>query len=128
MKESGADVFARNLKHYTALSGKTGKQVAMAIGVSPAAYSYWTTGKRMPSIDTIEMLANYFHIRKSDLIDDNSNKKRVDPQTVEARIISVGVDKMTPENREKALNMMRLMFAEIYESIDEGKDDDDTKP
>lgn len=120
MKESGsAGAFARNLRHYMELYEETGKEVSQAIGVSPAAISYWLSGKKYPGIEKIEQLAEHFKVRKSDLIEDQTNKKRVDPQTIEARIISVGVDKMTPENREKALNMMKVMFAEFYNDNDE---------
>lgn len=126
MKETGnAEIFAANLRRYTKLSGRTGKFIAEEIGVSPAAYSYWMSGKKYPRIDMVEKLAEYFHISKSDLIDERP-KKKVDPQTVEARIISVGVDKMSPEDREKALNMMRVMFAEIYANNDDWSDDDAT--
>ena len=34
--------------------------------------------------------------------------------TSEARIISGGVDKMTPEDRERALNIMRAAFAAYF--------------
>ena len=120
-----AVIFSRNLRHYVKLFGKTGKEIADAIDVSPASISYWMSGKKYPSSDNIELLARYFGIQKSDLIEERDRKK-VDPQSIEARIISVGVDKMTPENREKALNRMRVMFAEFAEYFEEGEDDDDT--
>ena len=128
MKELGnAKVFSENLKRYMSLYDETGKDIARSIGVSPAAISYWLSGKKYPAIDKIELLAEHFHIQKSDLIEER-RKEKIDPQTIEARIISVGVDKMTPENREKALSVMRAMFAEFsdYFNDDEENDDDDT--
>lgn len=120
------EVFAENLKRYTKMSGKSGKVIAESIGVTPATYSYWMSGKKYPRPEKMSTLAEFFHIQVSDLVEERK-KNRVDPQTIEARIISVGVDKMTPENREKALNMMRLMFAEIYDESDDRSDDDDTE-
>lgn len=122
MTEFGnAEILAKNLRHYVELSGRSSKDIAQEAGVSPSTFSYWMNGKKYPRIDHIEKLAEIFKIQKSDLIEEII-KKRVDPQTIEARIISVGVDKMSPEDREKALNMMRVMFAEFYN----GSDDDDT--
>ena len=115
------EIFANNLKRLTERSGKHGKDIAKAIGVTPSTYSYWISGKKYPRPEKISALAEFFHVQKSDLIEERS-KKKIDPQTIEARIISVGIDKMAPEDREKALNMFKLMFAEIYD----GSDDDAT--
>lgn len=42
------------------------------------------------------------------------------PQTIEARIISTGVDKMTKEQREQVLAVVRAMFANHPELFEEG--------
>lgn len=119
------EILGRNLTRLTQQSGMKSKEIAKALEVSEATYSYWKSGTKYPGPEKISALAEFFHVDKSAITDERP-RKRVDPQTIEARIISVGVDKMTPENREKALNMMRLMFAEIYES-DDRSDDDDTE-
>ena len=41
--------------------------------------------------------------------------------TTEARIISGGVDKMTPEERERALNIMRAAFAAYFTTEESDK-------
>ncbi len=64
------EVFARNLHYYIERSGKTQKDLAEIVGVSTSAFSDWIKGKKYPRIDKIEMLANYFGILKSDLIED----------------------------------------------------------
>ena len=113
--------FAENLRRMTEQSGKLSKEIAGDIGVSTATFSEWMNGKKYPRNKHIDRLAEYFGVQRSDLTDER--KTRIDPQTIEARIISAGVDKMTPENRDKALNMMRLMFADYFEN---GSDDDAT--
>ena len=115
----GESVFPANLRYYMEQQGKSGRDVAVGCGVSPSTVSYWLSGTKHPSIEKIAVIAEYFGIRKSDLLEDRSQKKRVDPQTIEARIISGGIDRMSPENREKALNMMRLVFAEYFERTDD---------
>ena len=63
-------VFAENLRKYMERSGKTQRDIAEIVGVSTATVSDWINGKKYPRIDKIEMLANYFRILKSDLIEE----------------------------------------------------------
>lgn len=70
------EIFAKNLSHYIEASGKTQKDVADSIGVSAPTMSDWANGKMFPRIDKIEMLANYFGILKSDLIEDKTEMKK----------------------------------------------------
>lgn len=77
------EVFASNLRFYLERSGKTQKEVALAIGVTPASFNEWLNGKKYPRIDKIELLARYFGILKSDLIEDKGvNKTLPQAQTL----------------------------------------------
>ena len=64
------EVFARNLKHYMEHAGKTQKEMADIVGVSAPTFNEWIKAKKYPRIDKIEILANYFGILKSDLIEE----------------------------------------------------------
>lgn len=64
------EVMARNLRYYVEKSGKTQKEMSEIIGVATSTFNDWMKGKAYPRIDKIEMLAGYFHIQKSDLIED----------------------------------------------------------
>jgi transcriptional regulator with XRE-family HTH domain len=66
------EVMAKNLRYYIDRSGKTQKDVAEAIGVPPSTFNAWLKAKKYPRIDKIEMLANYFGIKKSDLIEEKT--------------------------------------------------------
>lgn len=63
------NVFAANLNMYMNEFGKSRKEVAQALGVSYYTFSDWVKGKKYPRMDKVEMLANYFGILKSDLIE-----------------------------------------------------------
>lgn len=67
---------AKNLHYYLERSGKTQKELAEIIGVSTSAINDWMKGKAYPRIDKIEMLAAYFKILKSDLIEDKTEEHR----------------------------------------------------
>ncbi len=66
------ETLARNLKKYVERSGKTQKEIAEIIGVASSTFNEWIKGNKYPRIDKIEMLANYFGILKSDLIEDKT--------------------------------------------------------
>lgn len=65
-------VFARNLNKQLSQSGKTQKEVADAIGVLPSTFNTWCTGSALPRMGKVQLLADYFGIKKSDLIDDKN--------------------------------------------------------
>ena len=69
-------IFAANLRRYMALKDKTRKEVSEAIGVSYFTFCDWVNGKKYPRMDKVEMLANYFGILKSDLIEEKTEEHR----------------------------------------------------
>ena len=70
------EVMAKNLKYYVELHGKTQREMCEVLGVSTSTFNDWMKGKNYPRIDKIEILANYFKILKSDLIEDKSQEHR----------------------------------------------------
>jgi transcriptional regulator with XRE-family HTH domain len=62
--------FSKNLTYYIERSGKMQTEIADAIGVSKSTLTEWTKARKYPRIDKIELLANYFSIQKSDLIEE----------------------------------------------------------
>lgn len=70
------EVFADNLAYYVERSGKTQKELAELVGVSTSTFNDWMKAKKYPRIDKIEILANYFRILKSDLIEKKTTEHR----------------------------------------------------
>ena len=66
------EVFAENLRYYMESRGKNQKELAEIVGVSAPTMNDWLKAKKYPRIDKIEILANYFGILKSDLIEDKN--------------------------------------------------------
>ena len=116
--------------------GYSAEQVAAFLGVSPATVYRYENGdiSKLPS-KYIKPLAEYLCVTPAYLMCwDDDKKYQMDlqlfndgtmphavPETVttcEARIISGGVDKMTPEERERALNIMRAAFAAYFKEDD----------
>ena len=70
------DVLGKNLRYYMESRGKTQKELAEIVGVSAPTMNDWVNGKKYPRIDKIEILANYFGILKSDLIEEKTEEHR----------------------------------------------------
>lgn len=45
-------------------------EIAKALGVSPQVLNTWTQGKAFPRIDKMQKIADYFKIKKSDLLEE----------------------------------------------------------
>lgn len=70
------EVFAKNLRYYMDSKGKNQKELAEIVGVSAPTMNDWLKAKKYPRIDKIEILANYFGILKSDLIEEKTEEHR----------------------------------------------------
>jgi repressor LexA len=65
-------VFARNLRHFIERDKVQQKDVAAAINVSTGTLCDWVKGRSFPRMDKLQLLADYFKIEKSDLIEDRT--------------------------------------------------------
>lgn len=63
-------VFAENLKRYMRIHRIDRNQLCSALDLKYTTVSEWLSGKKYPRIDKIELLANYFGVQKSDLIEE----------------------------------------------------------
>lgn len=70
------NIFATNLKRYMALNEKSRKDISEALGISYYTVTDWVKGKKYPRMDKVEMLADYFGILKSDLIEEKTEERR----------------------------------------------------
>lgn len=67
------EIFSLNLKYYMDKTNITQKELAEIVGVATSTFNDWIKAKKYPRMDKIELLANYFGILKSDLIENKSN-------------------------------------------------------
>ena len=70
--EEQKKIFSKNLNKYLSLNNKTQKEVADAIGVSPQTFNTWCQGIALPRMGKVQLLADYFNIGKTDLIDERT--------------------------------------------------------
>ena len=70
------EVFAKNLAYYLERSGRSQKELSEIVGVAKSTFNDWMKGRKYPRIDKIEIMADYFGILKSDLIEEKPDEHR----------------------------------------------------
>ncbi len=90
---SNKSIFAKNLKYYMSLNNKTRKDLCDTLGFSYYTLSDWVNGKKYPRMDKVEILANYFGIQKSDLIEEKlTDEKEKDNEVLADIIVRMRMD------------------------------------
>lgn len=112
------NVFASNLKRYMEVNGRSRNDISEALGISYFTVSDWVNGKKYPRMDKVEMLANYFGIQKSDLIEDNTKLNLQlftdgvspeEPKLTEGEKILLDLFRRVPEDKQQlVLQMIRV--------------------
>lgn len=70
------ETMAKNLKYYIEKSGKDRRELADIWGFPYSTVTEWINGRKYPRIDRIEIMADYFGILKSDLIEEKTEEHR----------------------------------------------------
>lgn len=74
-------IFTKKLKHYMDINSKNQMDLMNDLKLSSSTVSSWCTGAKMPRMGKIQMLADYFGINKSDLIEEQlQNDDATHPQ------------------------------------------------
>ena len=102
-EETYKKIFSSNLNYYMELNGKTQSDLINDLGFNKSAVSTWCNGSRLPRMDKVETLAQYFRINRSDLIDE----KPPDPLTPRDER---DIEKILDQTREQLLSQEGLMF------------------
>ena len=76
MEKTNKQILSENLSFYMEQKGIDRYDLCEALGFKYSTVSEWLSARKYPRIDKIEILANYFEIDKSDLIEDKRTSRR----------------------------------------------------
>ena len=93
-------IFSKNLKYYMDLNSKNQMDLMNDLRLSSSTVSNWCTGLKLPRMDKVQMLADYFKINKSDLIEEKPLTSR-DQKDIE---------KILSQTKEQLMSQEGLMF------------------
>ena len=113
------EIFARNLKYYMQLHEKDRNDICSILDIPYTTLSDWLNAKKYPRIDKIEMLANYFNIEKSDLIE-RKNRDNFDE-------LDILFDKNKDILTESDKNIMKAIITERRKQIDKELGENDER-
>lgn len=65
-------IFSENLRYYMSLNDKTQIDLINDLNLNKSAVSTWCNGSRLPRMDKVDLLAKYFNINRSDLIEERN--------------------------------------------------------
>ncbi len=74
------DFIAKKIKHYLEVQNKTQLDLAEYMEVSQATVSNWCKGVKIPRMNKIDKIAEFFKIKRSDLMVDKEEPKTEDPK------------------------------------------------
>lgn len=95
------EIMAKNIRHYMNVFNVTQTEICNTLGLKMPTFSDWVNAKTYPRIDKIELMANYFGISKSDLVEEHSSLTTRDERDIE---------KILDQTRDQLLSQEGLMF------------------
>lgn len=103
------EIFSRNLQYYMDANNKTRYDICKDLNFPYTTFTEWYKGNIYPRIDKIEMLANYFGIKKSDLIEKHIEKN--EQQEEPNRYVLDLYNSLSPANQLETVRYMRFLKA-----------------
>ena len=95
-------------------AGMKQEELASLLGISRPSVSGWENQKSDPEGPQLKKVAEIFGVDPLVVLGvmspDGTMMAKGAPRTVEARILAAGIDKMPERDRERALNIVRLLF------------------
>lgn len=104
------EIFAKNLQYYMLLNNKTRNDVCRDLEIPYSTFTDWCNANIYPRIDKIQLLANYFGIQKSDLVE---NKEKIKTDILGNPVVPIplvgtvkaGYDYLAQENWEGTIDL-----------------------
>ena len=79
-----AKIISKNLKRIMYDAGKTQAEVSKDLKISKATISSWMNGTRIPRMDKIDLLCNYFNVSRADIMEEHPQETPyyINPETM----------------------------------------------
>lgn len=104
MEKDNKNIFASNLNRLMVTHRRSRKDLSDALGISYFTITAWANGTKYPRMDKVEMLANYFGVLKSDLIEEKEENEQPlpdEPKLTEAEKLLLDLFRQIPEDAQK---------------------------
>ena len=109
------EILAKNLKYYLNYFQTDRNKICNELDIPASTFSDWLNAKKYPRIDKIELLANYFNIKKSDLLEDKHKTQNPDELDV---LFDKHKDILTDDDKETIKFIIEKRKREIDKELD----------
>ncbi len=109
-------IFSQNLRYYMSINNKEQIDLINDLGFNKSAVSTWCNGTRLPRMDKVNMLAEYFKINRSDLIEvrkpeSNANSNVICCNTADETNLIISYRKLNDKNKQKCTTYTNTLLA-----------------
>lgn len=87
-------IMAKNIQYYMDLYNKTRNDICQDLGIKYTTFTDWIKANTYPRIVKIELMANYFNIEKSDLIEEHNKESVQSDRPLPSNIILPSAHKL----------------------------------
>ena len=101
------EIFAENLKYYMMINQKDRTDIARDLELPYTTVTSWYNAEFYPRIDKIELLANYFCIKKSDLVEKREKENKHKQAFPLLGTVKAGYDYLASQNFIGYINIDR---------------------
>lgn len=87
--EESKKIIAKNIKYYLNKNNVSQTDICKTLGFGMSTFSDWVHARTYPRIDKIELLADYFKVKKTSLIEDLKKGDDTMPPTKDMTMLKV---------------------------------------
>ena len=112
-------IFAQKINYYLVQNRKNQSDLIRDLGLSSSTVSNWCTGLKLPRMGTIQMIADYFGIEKSDLLEDKKEDYYLNKETAkiaqemhdnsQLKLLFSAARDASPEDLEATYNILMAL-------------------
>ena len=106
--------------------GLSQQELAELASLNYVTVSKYESGKVEPGAKALTRIANALDVTVDELLgrEDEEQIDKSKPKTLEARIVSFGMDQLPPEERNRIVSMLQVMYSNKPELFKRGADND----
>ena len=114
------EVFMKRMKELRQKKGISMEELATALNVSKSRVNMWENNGSVPRSDVLVKIAEYYNVPTDYLLGNNNSLEA--PTDAKLNALQRNLGKLNEEELKKAENVLKAVFADIFNDED---DDDD---
>ena len=107
-QEEYAKIIAKNLKRIAYEHHKTQADIARDLKLKQGTVSSWMVGTRIPRMDKIDLLCNYFNCSRTELMEDDPSTYKITVSKEEREILAL-IRSLSESGQAAAISYLSIM-------------------